>query len=151
QDASVTYRSGARVERLEHITGEAAIDGATGSLRVTGKLVAHGATLTLGLRCGRLDAAEIPIQLTLAASPATELHVDGLVSGKAGERRVDGKIKLTTSDVQALLGRAARFVLPTALAQPASLAGQLSGTLQALVLDPLIIDVGPAHAEGRLR
>jgi len=47
QDASVTYRSGARVERLEHITGEAAIDGATGSLRVTAKLLAHGATLTL--------------------------------------------------------------------------------------------------------
>jgi uncharacterized protein involved in outer membrane biogenesis len=151
QDAAVTYRSGARVERLEHITGEAAIDAATGSLRATGKLVAHGATLTLVLRCGRLDAAEIPIQLTLATSPATELHVDALIAGKPGERRIDGKIKLTTADAQALLGRAARFVLPTALAQPTSLAGQLSGTLQTLVLDPLTIDVGPAHAEGRLR
>jgi len=151
QDGAVTYRSGARVERFEHITADAAVDAATGSLHVTGQLVAHGATLRLMLRCGRLDAAEIPIQLTLSTAPAAELHVDALIAGKPGERRVDGKFKVTTADAQALLARATRFALPASLAQPASLAGQFSGTPRALVLDPLRIDVGAAHAEGRLR
>src|SRR5579864_3925991 len=151
QNGAITYRAGPWVERFEHISAEAGVEAATGTTRVTGQLVAHGATLNLGLRSGRLDAAEIPFQLTLTASPETSLQLDALIAGKPGARRIDGKLKLTTPDVQALLLRSARVVLPGFLAQPGSLMGRLSGGPEALALDPLQIDLGPAHAEGRLR
>jgi uncharacterized protein involved in outer membrane biogenesis len=151
QNGAITYRAGAAIERFEHISAEAGVDATTGTIRVAGQLVAHGATLNLGLRSGRLDGAEIPFQLTLATAPETSLQLDALITGKPGARRIDGKLKLTTADVQALLLRSARVALPPFLAHPGTLAGQLSGTSEALALDPLQIDLGPAHAEGRLR
>ena len=151
QNGAITYRAGAWIERFEHISAEAGVEAATGSIRVSGQLVAHGATLNLGLRSGRLDGAEIPFQLTLAASPETSLQLDALIAGKSGAPRIDGKLKLTTPDVQALLLRSARLALPGFLAQPGTLTGRLSGGPEALALDPLQIDLGPARAEGHLR
>jgi uncharacterized protein involved in outer membrane biogenesis len=151
QNGAITYRAGASIQRFEHISAEAGVDAATGTIRVAGQLVAHGATLNLELRSGRLDGAEIPVQLTLTAAPETSLQLDALIAGKPGARRINGKLKLTTADVEALLLRSARVALPPFLAHPGTLTGQLSGTPEALVLDPLQIDLGPAHAEGRLR
>ncbi|HEV2546345.1 MAG TPA: AsmA family protein [Stellaceae bacterium] len=151
QNGAITYRAGASIERFEHISAEAVVEAATGTIRVAGQLVAHGATLNLTLRSGRLDGAEIPFQLALTASPETSLQLDALVAGKPGARRIDGKLKLTTPDVQAFLLRSARVALPGFLAQPGSLSGRLSGGAEALALDSLQIDLGPAHAEGRLR
>jgi uncharacterized protein involved in outer membrane biogenesis len=151
QNGAITYRAGAWIERFEHISAEAGVEAATGTYRVAGQLVAHGATLNLGLRSGRLDGTEIPFQLTLTASPETSLQLDALIAGKPDARRIDGKLKLATPDVQALLLRSARVALSGFFAQPGSLTGRLSGGPGELALDPLQIDLGPAHAEGRLR
>jgi uncharacterized protein involved in outer membrane biogenesis len=151
QNGAITYRAGASIERLEHISAEGAVEAATGTIRAAGQLVAHGTTLTLELRSGRLEAAETPLQVVLTAAPETSLRLDALITGKQGARRIDGKLKLATADVQALLARMARVALPGFLAQPGTLSGQFSGTSEALALDPLQIDLGPAHAEGRWR
>jgi hypothetical protein len=150
QNAAVTYRSGSGAERFEHINAEIGIDPENGSISAKGKLVARGAELSFDLRSGAPAAAEVPVQLTVAARPTARLQLDGVLSGPVGDRRIDGQLKLTADDARAALATLAQRQLPMELAQRLSVAGRLKGTRHALALQNLEVDFGPMHGEGRL-
>jgi uncharacterized protein involved in outer membrane biogenesis len=151
QNGAVTWRFAGGIERFEHINAAATLDEASGGFGATGSLVARGADLSFDLHSGALGAADVPLQLTVTTRPAARLQLDAELTGPADDRHIDGQIALTGADAQAILGTLARVPVPAALAQPLAVKAELAGSVAALQLDHLAVDLGPAHAEGRLR
>lgn len=151
QNGAVTWRFAGGVERFEHINAVATLDEASGGVGTTGSLVARGADLSFDLHSGALGAADVPLQLTLTTRPAARLQLDAELSGPADDRHIAGQIALTGADAQAILGTLAQVPVPAALAQPLAVKAELAGSVAALQLDHLTVDLGPAHAEGKLR
>lgn len=151
QNGAVTWRFAGGVERFEHINAVTMLDEASGGIGATGSLVARGADLSFDLHSGALGAAEVPLQLTVTTRPAARLQLDAELSGPTDDRHIDGQIALTGADAQAILATLARVPLPAALAQPLAVKADLAGSVAALQLDHLAVDLGPAHAEGKLR
>jgi uncharacterized protein involved in outer membrane biogenesis len=151
QNGAVTWRFAGGIERFEHINAVAMLDEAAGGIGATGSLVARGADLSFELHSGALGAAVVPLQLTITTRPAARLQLDGELTGPVDDRHIAGQIVLTGADAQAVLGTLARVPLPAALAQPLAVKAELAGSAAALQLDHLAVDLGPAHAEGKLR
>jgi uncharacterized protein involved in outer membrane biogenesis len=151
QNGAVTWRFAGGLERFEHINAVAVLDEASGGIGTIGSLVARGADLRFDLHSGALGAADVPLQLTVTTRPAARLQLDAELSGPADDRRIAGQIALTGADAQAIFGTLARVPLPAALAQPLAVKAELAGSVAALQLDRLAVDLGPAHAEGKLR
>jgi uncharacterized protein involved in outer membrane biogenesis len=151
QNGAVTWRFAGGLERFEHINAVATLDEASGGIGATGSLVARGADLSFDLHSGALGAADVPLQLTLTTRPAARLQLDAELSGPAADRHIAGQIALTGGNAQAILGTLTRMPVPAALAQPLAVKAELAGSVAALQLDHLTVDLGPAHAEGKLR
>ena len=151
QNGAVTWRFAGGLERFEHINAVAMLDEASGGIGATGSLVARGADLSFDLHSGALGAADVPLQLTVTTRPAARLQLDAELSGPADDRQIAGQIALTGADAQAILGTLARLPVPAGLAQPLAVKAELAGSVTALQLDHLTVDLGPAHAEGKLR
>ncbi|HEX6842317.1 MAG TPA: AsmA family protein [Stellaceae bacterium] len=151
ENGAVTYRAGNAVERFEHINATVAIQGGSGPYTASGDFVSRGAQLGFEARSGALDAAEVPIEATLTVKPATRLQLNLIATGKGDERRIEGQLKLTADNAQALAAMALRTRLPAALARPLALAADIRGTPRDIALDHLTLDYGTAHGEGSLR
>lgn len=151
QNGAVTYRSAGAVERFEHINATVTLDNFLGPFHATGDFVARGAALSIDVQSGKLGEPEIPLQVTVTTKPAARLQIDATLTGAAGDRRIDGKVKITADDFQAAAGTLARAPLPSTLAVPFALAGDLGGSLRDVAFDHMAIDLGPAHAEGSAR
>jgi uncharacterized protein involved in outer membrane biogenesis len=151
QNGAVTWRFAGSIERFEHINAVTTLDEASGGIGATGSLVARGADLSFDLHSGALGAADVPLQLTLTTRPAARLQLDAELNGPADDRHIAGQIALTGADAQAILGTLAQVPVPAALAQPLAVKAELAGSVAALQLDHLTVDLGPAHAEGKLR
>lgn len=150
QNGAITYRSGATIERFEHIAARGALDRAAGTITADGSFVARGAALSFTAQSGRPEAPDLPLQLTVTTRPAARLQLDALLSGSGGDRRLSGTLKFTADDAAAVLATIGRMPVPAVLAQPLSLTGTLGGSLDHMTLDHLGLDLGPAHADGRL-
>jgi uncharacterized protein involved in outer membrane biogenesis len=150
EDGTVTYRSPSAVERFEHIDATTALGGPAGPFDASGTLVTHGASLTVAVQSGALDAAEVPLRATVSAKPLAQLELDAVLSGGAGDRRLSGKLKLTAENFQAMAATLTRLSVPAVLAQSFALTGELTGSPRGLALDKLALDLGVAHGEGRL-
>ena len=151
ENGTVTYRSGATVERLEHINATVAVAGRTGPYTATGAFVSRGAALTFDIRSGAFDADDVPLQATLVVKPATRLQLDLVATGAGDTRRIVGQVKLAADNAQSLAAVALRTRLPPALARPLTLSADVSGTPADLSLEHLNIDFGAAHGEGSVR
>ncbi len=149
QNATVTYRSGAKVERFEHINATVSLGSLAGPFQAQGELVARGAGMSFEASLGRLDEDEAPVHLALTAKPAGRLNFEGLLGGRTSERSIKGRLKVTAEDL-ATLASLARLSLPGALAQPVVLTGDLSGSAEQVALDHLALDLGTAHGQGKL-
>ena len=150
QNGAVTWRRADGIERFEHINATGALEPASGGISATGTLVARGAAVSFDFRSGAPGAAEVPLQATVTTRPTARLQVDAMLTGKAGARRIAGKIKLSGEDARALLATLAHASVPAVLAQPIGINADLAGSAQSLSLDHLAVDLGPLHAEGRL-
>ena len=150
QDGAVTYRSGATVERFEHINASVTLVSPSGPFDIVGELVTRGAAVGFEARSGKVDAAAIPVQATVTIRPAAQIRLDAMLTGPSGDRRIDGKLKIDGGNFQTLAAMLARAPMPTALAQPFALAGDVAGSSRALSLEHLAVDVGSAHGEGGL-
>jgi len=150
QNGAVTWRAGGDIERFEHINADLTLDPVSGQVGAAGNLVARGAGVSFDLRSGALDAAEMPLLLTVTTKPMARLQLDALLSGPVDDRRIAGKLALASDDARTLLGTLARIVLPAALAQPIAVSADLTGSMRQLTLDRLVLDLGPAHGEGSL-
>lgn len=151
QNGAVTYHSGTIVERFEHINASVIFGGLMGPYHAAGDMVARGAALGFEAQSGRLDASEIPIQLTITAKPVARLQIDAVVTGAADDRHVEGKLKLTADDLQALASTLSRMPMPTAMVQPLTLSGDIAGSGQQVALEHAVADFGPVHCEGNVR
>ena len=150
QNGAITWRSDAGIERFEHINAAATQDAEIHEIHAAGTLVARGAALSFDLRSGALGAAELPVQLTVTMHPAAQLQLDAELSGPPEERKLAGTLKFTGENAGQVFGTLAQMQLPAGLAQPVSISGQLGGSLRALSLENLSVDLGPAHAAGSL-
>lgn len=150
QNGAVTWRGDGGIERFEHINADATFDPVFGQVGAAGNFVARGAAVSFELKSGMLEAAEMPLQLTVTTKPVARLQLDALLSGPLDDRRIAGKLKLGGDDARTLLGTLARIALPAALAQPIAASADLAGSMRKLTLDHLALDLGPAHAEGSL-
>ncbi|HKW52292.1 MAG TPA: AsmA family protein [Stellaceae bacterium] len=150
ENGAVTYRAGNAVERFEHINATVAIEGGTGPYTASGEFVSRGAQLGFAARSGPLDAPEVPVEATLTVKPATRLQLGLVVTGVGDERRIEGQLKLTADNAQALAAMVLRTRLPAALARRLTLAADIRGTPRDLALAHLNLDFGTAHGEGSL-
>jgi uncharacterized protein involved in outer membrane biogenesis len=151
QNGAVTYRWSNQAERFEHLNADVRLDGMAGPTSARGSLVAHGAALSFEVLSGALGAAEMPLQVTVTTNPAAQLKLDAILAGAGEDRRVDGKLSFAADDLQAVLSTLAQARLASIPAQPVALSGDLRGTWQALALEHLVADLGPAHGEGSAR
>jgi len=150
ENGAVTYRVGSAVERFEHINATVAIQGGTGPYTASGDFVSRGAQLAFEARSGALDAADVPIDVTLTVKPATRLQLDLIATGTGAERRIEGQVKLAADNAQTLAALALRTRLPAALARPVKLAADIRGTPRDIALEHLTLDYGTAYGEGTL-
>ncbi|HUH84404.1 MAG TPA: AsmA family protein [Stellaceae bacterium] len=151
QNGAIIDRTRGTAERFEHINARIAVDPASGHAAAQGSLVARGAEVGFEIDSGRLDAAELPLHLTVITVPTAKLELDARLTGPLDDRHVTGQVKLSADDARSALSTFARYAAPAVAAQPLALSADIDGTLQRLVLDHLKLDLGPAHGEGRLQ
>lgn len=150
ENGTVTYRSGNRVERFEHINGTVVLDGAEGAFHLAGDLAAHGAAINLSADGGRLEGGALPLHLSIAAKPQAEAEFDGTVGGQIDAPDIKGKLKLSVGDLAAALATLRRLPATPALAEPLSLAADLDATGRHVAIEHALVDLGPAHGEGSI-
>jgi uncharacterized protein involved in outer membrane biogenesis len=150
ENGAVTYRSPATIERFEHINADITLGGPQGPFDAGGTLVTHGAALTVDIHIGEIDAADVPLRATIGARPEAQVDLDGVLRGVATEPHFAGQVKLSADNFQAVATTLARAPVPAGLAQSFALAATVEGSARGITFDPLAIDFGPAHAEGRL-
>jgi uncharacterized protein involved in outer membrane biogenesis len=148
EDGGVTYRSGTRVERFEHVNGTVVVDGPDGPFHLAGDLTSHGAALNLSADGGPIDGGTMPLHLQIAARPRAEAEFDGTVGGQLDAPTITGKLKLSVGDLADALATIGRAQEPTALAQPFALQADVSATGRHVVLEHASLDLGTAHGTG---
>jgi uncharacterized protein involved in outer membrane biogenesis len=150
ENGAVTWRRAEAVERFEHINATLALDETTGGLVAAGDLAARGASFRFELTSGALDAATVPLQLTVTTEPAARLRLDATLTGIGDQRRIAGKLAFKGTDARSILGTLLQRGLPASLAQPVAVTADVAGSWRGLALDHLAVDLGPAHGEGSL-
>jgi uncharacterized protein involved in outer membrane biogenesis len=150
EDGAVTYRSGAAIERFEHINATVTAGGPAGPFTAAGEFVSRGAALSVEARSGALDAADVPFQATLTAKPATRLELDLIATGAGDQRHLDGQVKLAADTPQVLATLLLHARLPPALLRPLTLTASIRGNARDLTLERLNFDFGEAHGGGGL-
>jgi uncharacterized protein involved in outer membrane biogenesis len=150
QNGRITYRSRDGVEPFEHINATLRLDARQGPFHATGALVARGASLEFTAVGGEAGGGALPLHVTVSTTPAAQLDFGGTLSGLPDAPKLTGSLKVSTSDLAAVAATFGRLPMPAALAQPLSVSGQLGASAKDVTIDRLAVDLGTAHADGRV-
>ncbi|GAB4167723.1 MAG: AsmA-like C-terminal region-containing protein [Thalassobaculales bacterium] len=143
QNATIVWRSGASVQRLERIDARISAGSLAGPFQVEGSGVLAGRALQIDAQLGRMEPGRsAPASLKLTTAEQVELALLGsLGPGLAFSGRLEGRI-----------ADAGRFLaLPAAAGQPVQLRATLDANAEVLSLDGITLRYGQAGATGSLR
>jgi len=149
-DATVSYRSGDRLETAEHITLRLMGDAVSAPLHVEGNLMVLGTTLAVTADLGRVGRAELPLSLTLTAEPAGSAEFTGDLLLGGPQPQLKGKLTLKSANLAAAATLGGLEPLPPMLSKPVRLTGDLEAAADALTLERFSLELGDIRGDGAL-
>lgn len=148
ENGSVTYRSGTRVERFEHIDAGLELDAPGGPFRIAGDLVSHGAALRFSADGGPAGDGALSLHTVISTKPAAQAEFDGTVGGPFDQPEIKGRLKLAVSDLASALTVLRRTPVSPVLARRFNLSADLTVAGRRIQLEHAAIGLGDALGDG---
>jgi uncharacterized protein involved in outer membrane biogenesis len=149
-DATVSYRSGDRLETTQHVTLKFIGDAVSAPLHAEGNLMLFGSTLAVTADMGRLGRPEVPFSLTLTSESAGSAEFIGGLMLDGTKSRAKGKLTIKSSNLATLAALAGTEPLPPMLAKPVRVSGDLDAAADAIALDRVALELGEIRGDGAL-
>lgn len=152
ENGTLTYldAQAGTIERVEKLNAEISASSLSGPFSAEGDLVARGIKLAFDGKVGRLDGADIPVNLELSLPDAdADVTVTGTLSAPTADAKLTGKLEAEAES----LARIAQFAgaagpLPPPLAEEFSASANVSASAKAVTLDELKLALGETIASG---
>ena len=151
EDATISYRSGDRLDVAQHVTLKLTGDAVSAPLHAEGNLTLLGTSVAITADMGRLGRAELPLSLKLTSEPAGSAEFDGILVLDGPKPRAKGKLTLACANLAAATALASTEPLPPMLAKPARITGDIDVAADAVTLDRLSLELGDIRGDGALR
>ena len=154
EDGSLHYRDTASGvdELVENIDAMVSAESLEGPFKVTANVTLRGQQLAIALTTGRIES-DRPISLELSAEtdePKTVLAYVGTLSELSDVGRLEGKLRVSGTDVGRLIAKHAEIALPRLLASDYSLEASLSASGEEVALNDASIQLGESRATGAI-
>ena len=149
-DATVSYRSGDRLETAEHITLRLTGDAVSAPLHAEGNLTVLGTALAVTADLGRVGRPELPLSLTLTAEPAGSAEFTGDLLLGGPEPQLKGKLTLKSANLAVAAALGGLEPLPPMLSKPVRLTGDLDAAANTLALERFSLELGDIRGDGAL-
>ena len=156
ENATLIYRDSARgrIERVEKLYLEAAMESINGPYRAAGRLVsqsgdAKALPLTFEIEIGHLDRRPLPLRAVVKlASADASISFTGSASSAAADAELSGKLKFESASLARIITTLGGDPPDALFDQPLSATAVLSATAAALGINDILFDFNGLQGAG---